>query len=265
VIGPTSSAAARAELHDRVLAWVRPRTDFERSLIGWVVTDDEYGVTRRRFGATDVIIDVGAHIGVFSVLCHELGSRSIRAFEADPATFDRLREVVAPLEGISADPRAVFRSDDLGAGPPLRASGGIGPNTGASNVMFDGRPFDVHHQLLGDRMRDAPVAGVVALDEVLATVGRVTLLKLDCEGSEYPILLSSRLLRQVDEIVGEYHVIGAEAMEELAPLARLGSLASYRPELLVVGLRSAGFEVTLQPHDATIGWFRAVRAGATRP
>jgi len=34
---------------------------------------------------------------------------------------------------------------------------------------------------------------------------RVRLLKIDCEGSEFPILYTSKMLEYVDEIVGELH------------------------------------------------------------
>src|SRR5205085_1196267 len=37
---------------------------------------------------------------------------------------------------------------------------------------------------------------------------RIRLLKLDCEGAEWPILLTSRRLHLIDEIVVEFHELG---------------------------------------------------------
>lgn len=258
-------------LADRVTELVAPTTEFERDLIDWVVAWDEYRVADRQFDSDDVVIDVGAHVGTFSAMCHALGSRSIRAFEPDPSTVPRLVELGRRLPGLEVDQRAVFRSDtpahhDAEASTPrLVSSGGINDNTGASNVLFGGRTFDIGDQFLGDPGVAPAVRAVetVPLDEILESIARVTLLKLDCEGSEYPILLTSRLLHKVDEIVGEYHVINAGAMEHMTPSARLGTLRQYGPALLVVRLQAAGFEVTLRPAGPSIGLFRAIRRGAT--
>ena len=44
-----------------------------------------------------------------------------------------------------------------------------------------------------------------ALDDLLVRYGRVDLLKLDCEGSEWPILAHASQLHRVRTICGEYH------------------------------------------------------------
>jgi FkbM family methyltransferase len=258
-----NESTARHRLRDAVAAQVRPETEFERSLIDWVVRWDEYGVCGRRFAPGDVVLDVGAHIGVFSVLVHLLGSRAIHAFEPDPANHERLERVVGDLDGVTVDPSAVFRSDLAGASQRLVISGGTEENTGESTAIFGGRTFRVHAQEVGEWPSGAGgsrVVDAVSLDEVLDRFDRVTLLKLDCEGSEFPILLTSRSLDRVDEIVGEYHVVSAAAARELDPQARVGTIDSFRPEWLAVRLQSLGFGVHLKPYDPTIGWFRAVRS-----
>ena len=105
-------------------------------------------------------------------------------------------------------------------------------------------------------MRPVPAVG---LDEILSKFERVTLLKLDCEGSEFPILLTSRELARVDEIVGEVHEIGPELMPRLIPAARVGSLKSYRAGLLGARLQALGFEVGFWSPRPHLGYFRAVR------
>jgi FkbM family methyltransferase len=260
-VGPHPTARTPLELRDEVAAVIRPVTDFERALLDWVVLWDEYRVCGRRFEPDDVVIDVGAHVGVFTALCHRLGSRAIHAFEPDPLNYARLVATVGALDGVTLDSRAVFRSDLPGQSVQLAISGALLDNTGASNVIFGGRPFDVHAQSLGDASADEPwMATAVPLDEVLERVGRVRLLKLDCEGSEFPILLTSRRLDLVDEIVGEYHVVSTGPAATLVAGARLGGLLSYDPVMLGARLATAGFEVRFGAINETIGLFSAVRA-----
>ena len=53
---------------------------------------------------------------------------------------------------------------------------------------------------------------------------RVNLLKIDCEGAEFPILLTSNRLAAIDRIVGEYHELRAD----LPPHVRLPLAISSR-------------------------------------
>src|SRR5690606_24603280 len=46
---------------------------------------------------------------------------------------------------------------------------------------------------------------------------RIRLLKIDCEGSEWPILLTSRRLHLIDEICGEFHELGGRYHGREAP------------------------------------------------
>lgn len=80
----------------------------------------------------------------------------------------------------------------------------------------------------------------VGLDVILAETGPVRLLKLDVEGAEYPILLTSRGLALVAEIIGEYHEFTEEQMARMAPSARVGN-ESYGARLLRRRLEEAGF------------------------
>lgn len=248
----------REALRDAVGDLVQPRTDFERALVDWVVRDDEYRLAHRRFEPDDVVIDVGAHIGVFTAYVHHLGSRAIHAFEPQAAPLARLRRLESVLGGVTVDGRAVVRSDDPPPSVPLSA--GIHANTGSVSAMFGGRAFDVDTQtLVSERSEARAEAPTVALDDVLRSHDRVALLKLDCEGMEFPILLTSTELGRVREIVGEYHSVSPELYPELDASARVGTMVDYRPEWLAVRLQALGFEVALRPHNRWIGWFHAVR------
>jgi hypothetical protein len=120
-----------------------------------------------------------------------------------------------------------------------------------------------------------PVAKI-AFDDVvdLATnrgERRVRLLKLDCEGAEWPIVLTSRRLHLIDEIVGEFHELGGPFLEigenrpSNAHVFHSDRVAGFTIEELVRFLRDAGFCVTYSRHVRPggglegLGYFFATR------
>ena len=74
----------------------------------------------------------------------------------------------------------------------------------------------------------------VALSEVLRPIGAVSLLKLDCEGSEYPILYETppELLRNVRAIAMEAHELDTDRRNPRAVTSYLESLG-YRCSAVV--------------------------------
>ncbi len=236
------------------------RNGTEEAVLRHVIQWDEYRMFTRRLGSGDVVIDIGAHIGTFSFACHLLGSRSIHAFEADAANFALLERNLRGLSGIETQRGAVFRSDAaLAPGTELLHSGPIFSNTGGGGVLFGERHFDYlgHGAIKPEMARQ--YTPVVALDDILRRFEHVHVMKLDCEGSEFPILLTSRELQRVDRIVGEYHVVREESMALLVPEARIPGYGAYRPEHLKVKLEAEGFAVTMTPGSVQ-GYFEARRA-----
>ncbi len=226
-----------------------------RSIILW----DEYQVFGRHFRPEDVVIDIGAHIGSFSFACHYLGSREIHAFEASPTNFARLRNHLSDLPGMHLYNRAVFRSD-APAVDDLLHSGPAFLNTGSGNVIFGGQLFDSDTQESRiSAEADQSRIPAVPLDEVLGRFKRVKLLKLDCEGSEYPILLTSTQLAKVERVIGEYHDIHESAMPRLVAQARVDGFTSYSSHSLARELSTAGFRVSIIPTDTGRGRFEAVK------
>jgi FkbM family methyltransferase len=230
----------------------------EELLLDWLIRWDEYNIFDQRFRADDVIVDVGAHIGFFSWACHQRGSRNIHAFEASAANFSRLRNHLGQASGVNLHSAAVFRSDRPAG--TLRHSGPRYAHTGAGNVMFDGGIYDTETaELLPASASEQYSAPTIPLDEVLARFPSVKLLKLDCEGSEFPIVLTSKLLNRVEQITGEFHEIPERLMPSLAPEARLEGVRAYTIDLLADALRDQGFEVTVQSHQNGLGMFKAAR------
>lgn len=201
------------------------------------VVAGEYGTLDFR---GKVVLDIGAHIGGFSVLAARNGARRVVACEPEPGNAELLRHNVAPFPQCEVREVAVWRSDvaledDLSWAPSENAV-----NTGGGGVYEERLPN-------GPRTLVKPLA----FDRLLDDLGVVDLLKLDCEGSEYPILLTSQRLGLVREIVGEWHDV---------PMQLNGSAgADWNPIGLFAALVEAGFEVTHSPLGVRLGKFHARR------
>ena len=219
-----------------------------------VVALNEYRLPDR-FAASDIVIDVGAHIGSFAYAVAQRGGEHVYSIEPDRANFTFAAENLRPYidKGhVQLIQRAVWRSDPNddelrfdGYHPFPRSFAGMEGviNTGDGSVVWG----------VGE-----PVAKV-AFDHVvdLVTNGgerRVRLLKLDCEGAEWPIVLTSRRLQLIDEIVGEFHEIGgtfleiAEDRPSKSHVFHTDRVTSFTIDELVRCLRDAGFCVTYRRH-----------------
>ena len=235
-------------------AWsFRPGT-LDRMIFDCVVALDEYRLPER-FEPDDVVVDVGAHIGSFAYAVVLRGGKHVLGIEPDRTNCAFAAEHLRPYvdQGhVRLMHAAVWRSDPND--DELRFDGyhafpqsypgmeGI-VNTGNGSVVWG----------LGE-----PVAKI-AFDDVvdLATHGgerRVRLLKLDCEGAEWPIVLTSRRLHLIDEIVGEFHELGGpfpeigENRPSTAHVFHSARVAGFTIEELVRFLCDAGFCVTYDRH-----------------
>jgi FkbM family methyltransferase len=190
-----------------------------------VVMADEY-----RLGDADLsagtVVDVGAHVGSFAHAARRKGATAIHCYEPNPGNLPHLR---ANAAGATVFAEAV-------GGAPGRAT--LLPNPDPDNTGGWRATDDA----------DGPIT-VTPLDDVLARAaaahpsGRVSFLKLDCEGCELAALGSSAKLDIVDRAAGEWH----------------GS-----PELVKGALERAGFAVTMIPTQGGRGLFFARRAPAEK-
>lgn len=208
-----------------------------------VVASNEYRLPRQ-FKPEDIILDIGGHIGSFSYACWLRGSRSITLFEPAPENCEAILYNLFGLPGITLDTAAVWRSDVdvaflIHTGFPATPNG---VNTGGGNVIWDN---GVHLQV-----------PAVKFDDIVDTHTHngedlIRLLKIDAETSEFPILLTSKKLGYVCEIVGEYHEVGGDFNDATIPApARIidpvtsEPYPAYTMALLAEFLRDHGFQVT---------------------
>lgn len=162
-----------------------------------VMMENEYRLPKR-FDRRDVLIDVGAHIGCFTVAASVRGAGQVWAYECDKENFEILKRNTATLLGVKAFRKAVWRSDEDDG--PLFFSGYPGGFTACGTVL-DGALVDGENA----RIPVEKIALDLVIEEASKRSGRIRMLKVDCEGAEFPILYTAKKLGLVDEIVGEVH------------------------------------------------------------
>jgi FkbM family methyltransferase len=227
---------------------IRPGTNDE-VIYASVVTRNEYRVPADLSGA--IVVDVGMHVGAFSYLALTRNAAEVHGFEPEPSNYAcAMRNLARFAPRIRLSSRAVWRSDV--AAPALNFfRSPDGANTGGGTLIWE---------------TDGPLVNAVPFDDVVDEVTgggrrRISLVKIDCEGAEFPILLTSKRLGSIDRIVGEYHELRAGLPRHV----QLPGCEEFAVEGLTSHLERAGFTVTLEPQAigtfGALGLFFADRSG----
>ena len=207
----------------------RPGT-WDESIFDCVNKHNEYRLPVS-FQPTDIIVDIGAHIGSFAAACLSRGVNKVYSFEAFKDNYDCTVNNLAQF-GDRAIPihSAMWRSDKEVKELSFSASNEA-QNTGGGNVWTEGGVIKVP---------------ATSLDTFLSTIDKpITLLKLDCEGSEFPILFTSNKLDKINAICGEYHEIGGQYNPIAIPEgSKIDGYDQYTIKELTEFLISKGFKVT---------------------
>jgi FkbM family methyltransferase len=174
--------------------------DYEGSVAVEVVAgeigDGAYDFSAVKVRPGDVILDLGAHIGVVATyLAKRFPDATIHAFEPCPPVFalleenvhrNRVRNVVAHNEAVAAT-----------AGH-LELISHLASNSAGSTAYLGASDASGH---------DHFTVPAVSLDDIFERYGiqRCPLLKIDVEGAEYEVLHAASHLDRVAEIRGEFH------------------------------------------------------------
>lgn len=158
---------------------------------------DAYGMRSLRT-APRTVLDIGAHVGFFSLLSRMLyPAAQVHAYEPNPSLWSHL-SAHARKSGFVAHPA------------------GVGSSAGRATLVA-GRD-SVFTQTKRDRLGDVEVRSLAAA--VAGLGGRVDLLKLDCEGAEWDILRDQATMGSVDRVAMEYHLVERHSLDELVGLLR---------------------------------------------
>lgn len=224
-----------SKLHFRENTW-------DKNIFRSVAELNEYGLDCE-FNEDDIVIDIGSHVGGFIWAAGLRGAKRIISFEAFEDNYELAKkniDVLSTIIGknnITVFNKAIYRSDLEEQNGTLHFSGVHNENTGGGNVLTNTSGLQVEW---------------MSLDKVIDDK-QIRMLKLDCEGSEFPILLTTKKLDQVQEIVGEFHEMDVPKHLDL-------SYEKFTMSLLKEHLESKGFEVTYKVHDSvpSLGVFRAI-------
>lgn len=213
-----------------------------------VVVRNEYRLPER-LPPGAVVVDIGVHVGAFSYLALSRGAAEVHGFEPEPSNFARAAANLRPFGGrVHLENRAVWRSD-APAGPLHFFASPDAANTAGGTLIWE---------------TDGPIVESVPFDVVVDAVSRdggrrIDLLKIDCEGAEFPILLTSRRLERIDRIVGEYHELRTTPPAHV----RVPGCDAFALDVLVEALERAGFTVATEHQAAAtygnLGLFFAER------
>src|SRR5271166_2944809 len=158
------------------------------------LSNDAYAIGTLRLQHGDCVVDIGGHIGMFSVfLAKRFPGIRIYAYEPHPCNQELFRSNVQinGATGIRLYPEAVTgcgRTLEL-AGNPLNSGG-----------------YTAHSTTQNHRRASSIVS--LTLDQIIERHGieRCVLLKIDCEGTEYEILQKTTVWPRIDHLRGEFHM-----------------------------------------------------------
>lgn len=194
---------------------VRPNTD-DVNIVREVATSKYYCDGRALLTSGSTVIDVGGHIGSFSIFSALAGARAV-IFEPVPANYNLISENIR-LNGFQHQIKSINAAVWSSAGE--KSLSVADDSTGGSGFWY--------------KKTTVPQITVrtVHLSDVMAAekIETCDLLKLDCEGAEFEILTSLEpdVWPRIRAIVMEYHMFAGYTLEQMDRLLRQHGYAFNR-------------------------------------
>jgi FkbM family methyltransferase len=176
--------------------------------------------------AGDVVIDVGANIGCFTLFASRRVGPTGRviAVEPDAETFDRLQHNLR----INRVGNVVARR------AALAGAAGVVALRSCANSLFSSIYGEIDGHQNDGAVQEVPA---VTIDQIMdeAGVARCRLLKMDCEGAEHEVFhaMSSETAARIEQIGMELHAVaGVDSEVTIRRLRELGFDVHRRGALL---------------------------------
>lgn len=157
---------------------------------------DEYGFKSLNFLPGDVVVDIGANVGVVSIyLAKKYPDIQVYSFEAHPINYKNLLQNIElnNVSNIKPFNLAVSSTDEQFVSITLAQN-----NSGSSSLFI----VDPKDPLTA-------TIKTISLDSIIRinSIEKINFLKLDCEGSEFDILENSKLIHEIliENISAEIH------------------------------------------------------------
>jgi FkbM family methyltransferase len=173
-------------------------------VINAVMESDEYGAKNITYENGDVFIDLGAHIGTWSVL---MGIRNptfkIYSYEPISANLELMKKNLALNKLTNVFPFLLAVSDVSDSIAKIYHNP-ISNDAFSMAHRFIGNMFST-----GNSYYETPT---ISLNDVFGKnkIGKVRVIKTDCEGCELKAFpsLTPEQLKSIDYVIGEYHAFG---------------------------------------------------------
>lgn len=155
---------------------------------------------------TDKVLDVGAHIGIYTVWAAQQ-CMGVIAYEPEPTNLVLLRKNTKQFKNVVVVGAALIGAKDKRKQVDFYVQGA---NTVGHSI----------HHFRGRASISVPAMPAI---ETIKT-HKITVVKLDCEGAEYPIILDSPLPKHVRAVVMEMH-FGKQTFRDWSKEAHAAMLA----------------------------------------
>lgn len=184
-----------------------------RALVKEIFIWKHYTPANLSIGDNDIVVDIGANTGVFTVYAASLTHNMVYAFEPFPSTCEILRRNVDAnrLSNVEICPAAF--SDKVGSATLFLNPSDSRQNLLSEHILPDKIEKYPHRTdleyLHPDRLKHSVEVPTTTLQAFMNSnkLERIDFLKLDCEGAEAAILQSTPLecLKKVRKIAIEFH------------------------------------------------------------
>lgn len=196
--------------------WIRSEKKGDLAVVSEVVSADCYGLRRGLRTPPRLVLDVGAHVGTFSLVCRSLWpSCRIVCVEPNRRSLEVLRTNLGRDSNVTIVEAAVGHPEReawLNDHEAATGGGSVVCETWEPGGGYVRLPYPIRVLSVQSVMEEAGVAGQT-----------VDLAKFDCEGGELEVFAfaaESGKLPDFAEIVGEYHCPnGLKEFESLAKRA----------------------------------------------
>ncbi len=184
-----------------------------------ICNQDEYKIKDIELNDGDVIVDIGANVGIVSIyLAKRFPNVKILAYEAHPHTYKNLLENIElnDVKNIVPHNLAVYSKDSDTLNITLDIV-----NTGSSSCFKN------------DEGQITETVSTISLDTIIKNnnISNIRYLKIDCEGAEFDIIEGSKLIHEipVQEIGIEIHSFMKKHGKEVDSLVEQIRKISIKP------------------------------------
>ena len=207
--------------------YVRDNT-LDNFIVNSIWKNNEYFYREINIEPGNVVVDIGCHVGAFSILAAKKGASKVLSFEPlqenynsfiDNIELNNVTDIVKPFN------KAVYYSNN----DVFINHGTVSGNETGSSFLSNSREIKVE---------------TITLNNILKDLETCDFLKIDCEGSEYNILKNSDLSK-VKKISMEVH-------------------KRDRNNEIITHLFDRGFELVHFAQTKTLGILKAMKVGYTK-